>query len=210
MDQAYFILRNKFGYIDFLNIQKKAVEYTLDNKDFLVIAKTSAGKSLCYQLPALCQNGLTIIISPLKSLINDQIDNLKKKKIECYTLYGDTIQSDKNYLYAKLLDNKDESIILYTTPETIEYNQDFSNILSKIYKKQKIKRFVFDEAHTISTWGHDFRSSYLKLDILRKKYKKVPITALTATATQEVKADIVDILGIKNYEIITQSTITLS
>ena len=80
MDQAYFILRNKFGYIDFLNIQKKAVEYTLDNKDFLVIAKTSAGKSLCYQLPALCQNGLTIIISPLKSLINDQIDNLKKKK----------------------------------------------------------------------------------------------------------------------------------
>ena len=207
MEKAYFVLIKKFGYIDFLNIQKKAVEYTLENKDLLVIAKTSAGKSLCYQLPALCQIGLTVIISPLKSLINDQIDNLKKKNIECYTLYGDTLQSDKNLLYAKLLDNKDESIILYTTPETLEYNQDFSNILRKIYKKNKIKRFVFDEAHTISTWGHDFRPSYLKLDILRKNYKKVPITALTATATPEVKADIADILGLNNYEIITQSII---
>ena len=105
----------------------------------------------------------------------------------------------------KLLSINNESIILYTTPETLEYNQDFIGILKKIYKKNKINRFVFDEAHTISTWGHDFRSSYLKLDILRKTYKKIPITALTATATAEVKADIIDILGLHNYEIVSQS-----
>merc|ERR1712146_735920 len=109
--------------------QKLAVETSLDNKDILVIAKTSAGKSLCYQLPALCLNGLTIVISPLKSLIEDQVNNLKKKNIDCFTLYGDMDISSKNELYGKLLNNCLEGTLLYTTPETLECNTEFNIIL---------------------------------------------------------------------------------
>ena len=170
MDKAYYLLRNIFGYIDFLPSQKKAIEFSIDNFDILVIAKTSAGKSLCYQLPALCFKGVTIIISPLKSLIDDQISNLKKKNIDCLFLYGNMDILDKNKIYGSLLNDNMESLILYTTPETLEFNVEFNNILNKLYKKKLINRFVIDEAHTISTWGHEFRKSYLKLSYIRNNF----------------------------------------
>ena len=207
MDKAYYILRTKFGHVDFLPSQKKAIEYSIDKFDLLIIAKTSAGKSLCYQLPALCCNGLTIIISPLKSLIDDQINNLKKNNIDSHFLYGNIDRLQKKKLYDSLLKDNFESLILYTTPETLEFNTEFNNILSKLHKKNLINRFVIDEAHTISTWGHEFRNSYLKLSSIRINYPNIPITALTATATPEVKEDIIDILGLKNYKLITQSII---
>lgn len=207
MDKAYNILRKRFGFIEFLPSQKIAVENCLTEIDVIVIAKTSAGKSLCYQLPALCQSGITIIISPLKSLIDDQVNNLLKKNIECFILYGGTDLKTKNIIFSKLLNDSNESILLYTTPETLEFNNEFNSILEKSYRSKKIRRFVIDEAHTISTWGHEFRPSYLNLSFLRKKFKKIPITALTATATLEVKADIIDILGMKNYKLVTQNIV---
>ena len=203
MDKALKKLHKYYGYDNFYPFQEKVIEEVLKKKDIFVLAKTSAGKSVCFQIPALIYRGLTIIISPLRSLIDDQVSNLRKKNIPCCTFYGEMSKDEKENIINNF-DNKSklDFHILYTTPETLESNIDFFQLLLRLYSKNLISRFVIDEAHTLSLWGHNFRRSYLKLTKLKVIFPKVPITALTATATYYIQKDIINILKIEEATII--------
>ena len=139
MDKAQKKLKKYFGYNNFYPFQENVIKELLNNKDIFVLAKTSGGKSICYQLPALIFKGITIVISPLRSLIEDQINNLKKKNIKCLSYYGDLDKQEKN-VTMNILENGDSKKykILYTTPETLELNIEFFQILKNLYEKKKI------------------------------------------------------------------------
>jgi bloom syndrome protein len=178
------ILQTKFGLESLRPFQKRVIDYLIKNpnKDIFILSPTSSGKSLCFQLPALYFDGITIVISPLKSLIFDQVQALKNKDIPAVLLSGDTKESDKEYIVNNINDYK----LIYTTPETLLGSYSLFAILKKV----KINRFVIDEAHCVSNWGHDFRPKYLKLSEIRKEFPGIPIMALTATATQKVALNI--------------------
>jgi RecQ family ATP-dependent DNA helicase len=195
-------LKELFGYDNFRESQKEIVEASLDNKNIIVLMPTGGGKSLCYQFPATQSNGITIVISPLKSLIQDQIGHLKKKNINVAGFYGDTGFNDKQKFFLNIENHK--YLIVYTTPETITGNQSFLEVLLNLHQKNKLIRFVIDEAHCISSWGHDFRPSYRDISELFEMFDDIPIIALTATATPKVVKDINSVLQLKNTKIFTQ------
>ena len=179
-------LQNYFNHEQFRDKQEEIVEDALMNKDQFVILPTGSGKSICYQLPAIIQKGVTIVISPLKSLILDQVANLEKKSIGVDAFYGDTTIKNKRRILEDMINEKYEKNIIYTTPETLETNQEFFQNLNLLKDVGRLTRFVIDEAHCISLWGNDFRNSYRKLSNLKESFKTVPIMALTATATLRV------------------------
>ena len=177
------------------------MEIAFENVDILVLSPTGSGKSLCYQLPGLVDKGLTLILSPLRSLIYDQVTKLKSLNVDVGVLTGDMDQMDKQHCTKKLSKWADDKIscpykLLYTTPEMMTYNANFVRLLSAIYNRGLLSRIVIDEAHCVSTWGHDFRDSYLTLGQLRQNFPSTPIMALTATATPKVKKDIIHLLDI--------------
>lgn len=199
------ILKIVFGFDDLKEFQKNVINSSLKRDDILVISPTGSGKSLCFQLPAVMNEGITIVLSPLKSLIYDQIETLKKKDISCYLLNGDLKEREKNVVLNELRKDYPNIKLLYTTPESILGNEEIKECIINLYKKNLINRFVLDEAHCISTWGNDFRPHYLKVRKLKQEYKRVPIIALTATATERVKKDILDILQLKDVKIFQSS-----
>ena len=202
-------LKKYYNYDSLYNFQENVIKNVLNGKDIFVLAKTSGGKSICYQLPALVVRGITIIICPLRSLIEDQVNNLKKRNIKFLTFYGDmNLENKQNVL--NLLNKSHEKMkihMLYTTPECIEKNQDFLDSLIYLSKKNLLTRFVIDEAHTVSLWGNNFRNSYLWLKELKNIFPNTPITALTATATYITQKDILNILQINNAIIIRDKLI---
>lgn len=202
MDLAEKNLKKYFGYEQFYPFQKKVIENVLLNKDIFILAKTSGGKSICFQIPALMYKGITIIISPLRSLIEDQTNNLKSKNIKFLKYYGDLSKEEKNktenILNKAIVDKRIKYHLLYTTPETIDTNIYFINILKELYENILITRFVIDEVHTLSTWGNNFRKSYLSLKNLKTEYCQIPIMVLTATASEIIKDNIKNTLNIKN------------
>jgi len=202
MDLAEKKLKKYFGYHKFYPFQKKVIENVLLNKDIFILAKTSGGKSICYQIPAIMYQGITIIISPLRSLIEDQTNNLKRKNIKFLKYYGDLSKEEKrkteNILNKAIHNKKIKYHMLYTTPETIDTNIYFINILKELYENILITRFVIDEAHTLSTWGNNFRKSYLSLKNLKTDYNNIPIMVLTATASEIIKHNIKNVLNIKD------------
>ena len=171
------ILKLVFGFDELREFQKKVVTSSLNKKDILVISPTGSGKSLCFQLPAVINEGITIVLSPLKSLIYDQIENLKKKDISCYLLNGDLKVREKNEVLTELKKQYPNIKLLYTTPESILCNEEIKECIKKLYRNNLINRFVLDEAHCISTWGNDFRPNYLKVRKLRNSYPNIPIIA---------------------------------
>ena len=199
------VLKDKFGYSSFRTPQKEIIMDALNNKDQLVILPTGSGKSICYQLPATIQKGITIVISPLKSLIIDQVANLKNKNIESDALYGDIGEVKKKIILDGMLCQNYSKNIIYTTPETLEKNGEFFENLKLLEKCGRLTRFVVDEAHCISMWGNDFRSSYRKLSDIKFNFKKIPIMALTATATEQTRNDIEHLLCLKKHKIYTIS-----
>ena len=191
------VLKEVFGFDSLRPFQTKVVLSMLKDENIVVISPTGSGKSLCFQLPALLYEGITIVLSPLNSLIYDQVESLKSKGVSCELLNGDLGIRKKTILFNELKKKCPGLKLLYTTPEMLLNNEETMPIIQNLYQRGLISRIVLDEAHCISTWGHDFRPNYLKVKYLKDYYPKVPIIALTATATEKVSMDIKDILGFK-------------
>ena len=202
MEKFNEALQKYFGYDKLKPFQEKVFQYV--DGDLLILSPTGSGKSLCYQLPALVDIGITIIISPLKSLIEDQVGQLKKRNINVDFINGDFNKKDLTDLYKKLK-NIEGYHLLYLTPEIITTDSKLLTLLKELHKNNKLARLVIDEAHCVSTWGHDFRHSYLNLVTIKKMFTGIKVMALTATATPKVKEDIIKILELDNPHIETSS-----
>ena len=204
-------LREVFKMESFRKNQREIMNAALLEKDDLpghdvfVLMPTGGGKSLCYQLPALIKPGITIVISPLKSLIYDQVTKLEALGISVAHLSGDMSKSEVREVYKGIQQNPPAYKLLYVTPERISASPAMKDIFKKMYANGVIDRFVVDEAHCVSQWGHDFRPDYKKLGILKKEFPKVPIMAVTATANKRVRVDVCAALNIGSAKWFIQS-----
>lgn len=188
--QLHDVLKRYFNFASFRENQLEAVNATCQGYDTLVLMPTGGGKSICYQLPAIVTDGLSIVVSPLKSLIDDQVTRLRSLRIKTSALMGDTSEAEVNNIFSDLRQPNPEHKLLYVTPEKITASQALISVFSDLYSRGLLARFVIDEAHCVSTWGADFRPDYRKLGRLRELFSGVPIMALTATAPPQVRDDI--------------------
>ncbi|OCH94248.1 ATP-dependent DNA helicase [Obba rivulosa] len=201
-------LRTVFKMERFRVNQLEAIEATMHGQDVFVLMPTAWGKSLCFQLPAVCAGGrttgLTVVIEPLISLIDDQVQALLEKGIDVETIHSDMPLPRANRIRHRLRHASKRPKLLYVTPEMIQTSV-MNDILNVIYQQHHLARFVVDEAHCISEWGRDFRPAYRALDVLRKNFPNVPIMALTGTASKRVTNDVVTCLGIDGCVQLRQS-----
>ena len=190
------ILKVYFGYDSFRDGQEIIINAILESRDVLAIMPTGAGKSICYQVPALMLSGITIVISPLISLMQDQVKALNEAGINA--AYINSSLNDLQISKALRLASEGVYKILYVAPERLE-SMEFIEFVSRT----DISMVTVDEAHCISQWGQDFRQSYLKIvDFVKSLSKRPIISAFTATATEEVKNDIACILNLKNPSVV--------
>jgi ATP-dependent DNA helicase RecQ len=198
MLQELTLLKQHFGYDSFRKGQQEVISHIKNGEDILAIMPTGAGKSVCYQVPALLAEGITIVISPLISLMKDQVDSLKESGIKAAYINSSltSVQIDKVIHNARSGEYK----ILYVAPERLE-SANFLELVAEL----EVFMIAVDEAHCVSQWGHDFRPSYTKITQLTENFKKRPIiAAFTATATELVKADIKKLLCLKKpFELTT-------
>ena len=190
IDNLEQTLQNSFSLPHFRLGQKEIIESVLAGKDVLAVMPTGGGKSLCYQLPAQILKGITIVVSPLVALMNDQVAGLRKIGIPSGAIHSGMSDADKKSVFKQM--EASEHFVLYLSPERIQ-KQGFIPWL----KTKKIALFAIDESHCVSQWGHDFRREYSQLNVLREAHPDVPIIGLTATATPLVKKDIIKQLSLK-------------
>ena len=195
INRAREVLKEYYGYDSFRERQEEIITSILEGKDVVTIMPTGGGKSICYQVPALILDGLTIVISPLISLMKDQVDNIKNMGIKSAYINSTLSENEIKSILNDVI--KNEVKILYVAPERLE-STEFLNLITRV----KISQIAVDEAHCISQWGHDFRSSYRRIskfiDLL--VYRPI-ITAFTATATDEVRRDIINLLRLNEPKI---------
>ncbi|KIY65210.1 ATP-dependent DNA helicase [Cylindrobasidium torrendii FP15055 ss-10] len=195
-------MRETFKIKEYRLCQRAVCNANVDGRDIVCVMPTGGGKSLTYQLPAFCGTGVTVVISPLISLISDQIMHLKELNVLAAKLTGSTSASESQQIHDRLENlihgRPDRHLaLLYVTPEKLSKSANFRALLQELADNRKLERFVVDEAHCVSTMGHDFRTDYRELNILRKYYPSVPIMALTATCPPKVLDDLVEVLCLK-------------
>ncbi|KAJ8452816.1 hypothetical protein Cgig2_014579 [Carnegiea gigantea] len=194
-----------FGNHSFRPNQREVINATMTGHDVFVLMPTGGGKSLTYQLPALICPGVTLVISPLVSLIQDQIMQLLQANIPAAYLSANMEWSEQQEILRELCSDNCRYKLLYVTPEKIAKSDVFVRHLERLHSRELLARIVIDEAHCVSQWGHDFRPDYQGLGILKQKFPTTPVLALTATATAVVKEDVVQALGLANCLIFRQS-----
>jgi len=200
LEKARVILKHQFGYDSFRMNQEAAIGAVLDGRDCVVLMPTGGGKSLCYQIPALMLDGLTLVISPLIALMKDQVDALKANGVEAAFLNSTQSAAEQVEVFRDVRSGKLK--LLYVAPERLLQSGDQ---FLEFIRSTNISLFAIDEAHCISSWGHDFRPEYLKLAVLKKEFPQIPVIALTATADKLVRKDIFDRLAIGDAELFLSS-----
>ncbi|XP_015878953.3 ATP-dependent DNA helicase Q-like 4A isoform X1 [Ziziphus jujuba] len=194
-----------FGNHSFRPNQREVINATMSGYDVFVLMPTGGGKSLTYQLPALICPGITLVISPLVSLIQDQIMHLLQANIPATYLSANMEWAEQQEILRELNSEYCKYKLLYVTPEKIAKSDVLLRHLESLHVRELLARFVIDEAHCVSQWGHDFRPDYQGLGILKQKFPNIPVLALTATATASVKEDVVQALGLVNCIVFRQS-----
>ena len=192
------ILKQYWGYDSFRDSQEEIISSVLDENNTLALLPTGGGKSICYQVPAIINEGICIVVSPLIALMKDQVENLTQRNIKAVAIYTGMTKREiditlDNCIYGNIK-------FLYISPERID-----TEIFKVRFEKMNINLIAIDESHCISQWGYDFRPSYLNIAVLREKKPTVPIIALTATATPDVVIDIQQKLQFKKEKVIQQS-----
>ena len=185
------ILSDVFGYDSFRGDQEAAINAALNGNDSLVLQPTGGGKSICYQIPALLMNGVTLVVSPLIALMQDQVAALQQLGISAAYLNSTLSGEEQSSVYRRLASG--EIKLLYVAPERLVKNQTLERLQSL-----DVSLIAIDEAHCVSQWGHDFREDYLSLGRLAETFADVPRMALTATATAEVREEIIEQLRLTN------------
>ena len=187
--QIFTALKEYFGYDTFRPLQGKIIDSVFEGNDNLVIMPTGGGKSICFQLPAILLPGTTLVISPLIALMKDQVDGLQANGISAAFLNSSQTEAEQQGIFDKVA--KNEIKLLYVAPESLQY-------IDALFSSGNISLIAIDEAHCISSWGHDFRPAYTQLGYLKNRYPSTPMIALTATADKATRKDICDQLNIPN------------
>ena len=200
MATAHEVLHKYWNYTSFKGPQEIIINAVLAHKNVMAILPTGGGKSMCYQIPALLQDGVCLVVSPLIALMNDQVNSLKEKGIKAIAITSilrqeEIITAFDNLKYGNFK-------FLYLSPEKLQ-----SELIQQKIKTLNVNLIAIDETHCISEWGHDFRPAYLKIPIIKELHPNTPIIALTATATPRVQKDILKNLNIPNAQIFTQSLV---
>ena len=192
------ILKQFWGYDSFRPLQEEIIAAVLDGQDTLALLPTGGGKSICFQVPTLCSDGICIVVTPLIALMKDQVANLRSKKIKAEAIYSGISKSNID----RILDNCKFGDIkfLYVSPERLKTDLALTRI-----SQMNVSLIAVDEAHCISQWGYDFRPAYLEIAEVRKLFPEVPVLALTATATEKVVADIQEKLEFKQPNLMQKS-----
>lgn len=200
LTRAKEILKHQFGYDSFRLNQEQAIETVLSGNDAVVLMPTGGGKSLCYQIPALMMDGLTVVVSPLIALMKDQVDALKNNGVAAAFL--NSTQTDREQVEVFQSVRSGKLKLLYVAPERLLQRGD---LFIDFLKGVNVSLFAIDEAHCISSWGHDFRPEYIQLGKLKQYFPDVPLIALTATADKLVRKDIIERLNIRNAALFVSS-----
>ena len=195
--QTYTVLKNVFGYENFRPLQEEIINRTIDGKDSFVLMPTGGGKSICFQIPALVFDGITIVVSPLISLMKDQVQALKSNGIKADFFNSSISAQEENEVINKAI--KGDLQLLYLSPEKL------ISVRNNWLKELNIKLVAIDEAHCVSMWGHDFRPEYTQLRVFRNSLPRVPFMALTATADKSARKDIEEQLGLTNSKLFISS-----
>src|SRR5579884_3609880 len=195
LDALKSIISRHWGYNSFRPLQEEAMRAVLDGRDSLVVLPTGGGKSLCYQAPAVLAGGTTVVISPLISLMKDQVDSLRACGVPAVQL--DSSQSAAERFAAEIDVVQGNARLVFVSPERL-VGTDFYRLL----QKAGVRTFAIDEAHCISHWGHDFRPEYRQLNRLREVFPGASLHAYTATATERVRRDIIEQLGLQEPEVL--------
>lgn len=197
-DQILEALQENFGFTSLRGLQEKAINSVLNQRDTLVIMPTGGGKSLCYQLPAILMEGVAVVVSPLISLMQDQVENLRQFGIESAFINSSLDYSERLEVEEKLVNG--EVKILYIAPEGLLTTNGMV-----LMRRLNISFFAIDEAHCVSQWGHEFRADYRRLRELKEHFPVTPCLALTATADLKTKDDIAEALGMNDAEVLVSS-----